>query len=138
VQTVYQQLHAGPADVPVEMPQEAPADADDISAIFQVWENDFGRDKMLVLVKGLQKRLPADMDILQQSLDHKDTEKIRTVSHQLVGSLGSMQMMEGMRLARQAETIAAGDDKSTLGNAVSALIAYLETTLQQLQEIGKE
>lgn len=135
VQCIHQHLFAGEATASTEEPAVSISQQDDVAAIFQNWENDFGRDKMLILLNGLQKRLPEDVALLQQYLKDQDTEAIRRLSHQLVGSLGSLQLLQGMQLARRVETVATGNDLSILKRDVSALTTYLSEAIAAMQVI---
>ena len=105
---------------------------DDFETRFQELEKQFGRKTMEVFLNVLLDRIPSDMRHIESSLESADLKKLESVTHNLFGSFGSLQLKQGMHLAKSLETAARNQDHEKSVSLSGELLEYLRNAQAKL------
>ena len=108
-------------------------EGDDFIAILNNIEKELGKDFVEMMLEIYRRRIPLDIIELEQALNMRDMDVIRSKAHLLAGSLSSLYFVAGTKLAKNVENCAFIKDYETIHIKTFCLIDYLNNSLKVIK-----
>jgi CheY-like chemotaxis protein len=105
---------------------------EDVNEIFKNWEYQLGKEIADKLMTALLKRIPNDISKIETYVKSSDYSNLESATHNLAGSLGGLNIMNGMRLTRKLEESCKSNNKVVIESIADDLLRYLNHLLLQL------
>lgn len=105
---------------------------EDVNEIFKNWEYQLGKEIADKLMTALLKRIPNDISNIETYVKSSDYSNLESATHNLAGSLGGLNIMNGMRLTRKLEESCKSNNKVVIESIADDLLRYLNHLLLQL------
>ena len=105
---------------------------EDVNEIFKNWEYQLGKEIADKLMSALLKRIPNDISKIEVYVKSSDYSNLESATHNLAGSLGGLNIMNGMRLTRKLEESCKSNNKVVIESIADDLLRYLNHLLLQL------
>lgn len=106
---------------------------DDFKEILAATEKENGKEFIDMMLEVYHRRIPSDINTLEEALQKQDVNSIKFKAHLLTGSLSSLNFDIGCNLAKSLEKTATTNDFEAIKPKTILLINYLKKSLQVLK-----
>lgn len=105
---------------------------DDFKNLLGITEKKHGKDYLDMMLEIYNRRIPTDIVELEEAIEAKNADIIKSKAHLLSGSLSSFNFELGNLLAKDTEKSASNGDFEETKHKTRLLIDYLKTSLETI------
>ena len=133
VNSVANMIERGIGQVP-QPTLDSTSGSDQFDFLFDEIAQEFGQDAKTKLIKLMVERVPGDLKKMEGMMKSKNYKQFAELIHNLAGSLGSLKMHEGLKLAREFENAIKKNNFPLAAKAHKRLVTYLERFIRYTEE----